>query len=123
MTPADEWLAEAWDPEDVAWEMRDVESWGVRPAGSPPKPLDRTPAQLTRIRDEISPGGPPPRHSLWITLFDIYTSTQFGYTTAIGDLAKLSGLDHNYIHSLVAWVMSAEHPDIVDLYVDDQPEA
>jgi hypothetical protein len=89
-----------------------VESWGVRPAGTPPRPLDRTPQQLTRIRDEAMP--------LWITLFDIYVSTQIGYTTAIGDLHKLSGLDHNYIHSLVAWVMDATHPDIVDLYADDQ---
>lgn len=93
-------------------EFAAVETWG---AGTRGNHLDRTPAQLATIRNQAMP--------LWTVLFDVYVSVQLGYTTAVGDLATLSGLDHNYIHSLVAWVMSAEHPDIVDLYVDDQPEA
>lgn len=84
------------------------ETWGIRPAGTPPKPLDRTPEQLTYVRDTALP--------LWTTLFDFYVSPQLGYTTAVGDLAKLTGLDHHYIHSLVAWVMDARFPDVVDLY-------
>jgi hypothetical protein len=100
------------DFEDEVRAMIPVVAWGTRPAGTRMPVLDRTPEQLARVRDESA--------RLWVTLFDIYISTQIGYTTAIGDLHTLTGLDHNYIHSLVAWTMSAEHPDVVDLYTEDQ---
>lgn len=90
------------------------ETWGVRPNGTRPRDLDRTPEQLTRIRDTTMP--------LWTVAFDFYTSPQLGYTTAVGDLAKLTGLDNLYVHSLVTWVMSANHPDVVDLFENDTPE-
>lgn len=91
------------------------DTWGTRPAGSRPKPLDRTPQQLTRIRTQAL--------AVWTILFDLSLTAQLGSTIAVQDLSTLTGLDPLYVRSLVGWVAAAEHPDVVDLYVDDQPEA
>lgn len=91
--------------------MADTYRWGVRPAGTRPRALDRTPAQLSTVRDQTL--------GLWTTACDIYISAMLGYTEAVLDISRLSGLDHLYVQSLIEWVMDSQFPDVVDLYEDD----